>query len=74
MHKSFRVTFEEKKVARLIVEVAGICENILKKKKKKKGKKRMNRGSTTSPATIYINKQTFRPCNAFLRRPRKNKT
>lgn len=38
MHKSFRVTFEEKKVARLIVEVAGICENILKKKKKE-GKK-----------------------------------
>lgn len=73
MHKSFRVTFEEKKVARLIVEVAGICEKYIKKKKKRREKNKWT-VATTSPATIYINKQTFRPCNAFLRRPRKNKT
>lgn len=53
MHKSFRVTFEEKKVARLIVEVAGICEKYIKKKKKKKGKKRMNRGYHFTGNNLY---------------------
>ena len=69
----------EEKNARLIVQVVGQgnkTKEEKKKEKKRKGdrKERMDqRTVATSPATIHINKQTFRPCNAFLRRPVKIK-
>lgn len=71
LHKSFRVTFAKKSHSFNCRSCWYLRKNIYIYKK---GKKTEWTVATTSLATIHINKQTFRPCNAFLRCPRKNKT